>query len=94
MADCMPKRIIEQCHDYGIVPMIGLDSCLKSLNHSYNIGLSFKKSQLPPLKVSRLLRGESNNKLLTEYEAKSLLVSMEFRFLKAQLYLVMMKRIR
>ena len=73
MADCMPKRIIEQCHDYGIVPMIGLDSCLKSLNHSYNIGLSFKRSELPPLKVSRLLRGESNNKLLTEYEAKSLI---------------------
>ena len=73
MADCMPKRIIEQCHDYGIVPMIGLDSCLKSLNHSYNIGLSFKRSELPPLKVSRLLKGESNNKLLTEYEAKSLI---------------------
>ena len=28
---------------------------------------------MPPLKVSRLLRGVSNNKLLTEYEAKSLI---------------------
>ena len=53
--------------------MIGLDSCLKSLNHSYKIGLSFEKSELPPLKISSLFKNKSNNKVLTEFEAKKLI---------------------
>ena len=73
MADCMPKRIIEECLSLGIAPMVGLDVCLKALNHSYKIGRAFSSNSSPDLEV---LRNSSEHKFkqqLTEYQGKQLL---------------------
>ena len=73
IADCMPKRIIKECQKYGIAPMIGLDICLKALNHSYRIGLAFQKSSLQSIEILRSLSHPSKISTLTEFEGKKLL---------------------
>ena len=73
IADCMPKRIIKQCQKYGIAPMIGLDICLKALNHSYRIGLAFQKSSMQSIEILRSLSHPSKISTLTEFEGKKLL---------------------
>ncbi|WP_416694985.1 acetate--CoA ligase family protein [Candidatus Pseudothioglobus sp. Uisw_050_01] len=73
IADCMPKRIIKECQKYGIAPMIGLDICLKALNHSYRIGLAFQKSSLQSIEILRSLSHSSKISTLTEFEGKKLL---------------------
>jgi len=73
IADCMPKRIIKECQKYGIAPMIGLDICLKALNHSYRIGLAFQKSPLQSIEILRSLSHSSKISTLTEFEGKKLL---------------------
>ena len=73
IADCMPKRIIKECQKYGIAPMIGLDICLKALNHSYRIGLAFQKSSLQSIEILRSLSRSSKISTLTEFEGKKLL---------------------
>jgi acetyl-CoA synthetase len=71
----MPKRIIEECRKNAIVPMIGLDTCLKSLHHAYRWTKASKRSPLPAIKIT----GKSPNKAknphqtLSEYQAKQLL---------------------
>ena len=52
IADCMPKRIIEECQKRGIAPMIGLDTCLKSLHHSYRCAQAFNGTSSTPIEVS------------------------------------------
>ncbi|MDC1446704.1 acetate--CoA ligase family protein [Candidatus Thioglobus sp.] len=73
IADCMPKRIIKECQKYGIAPMIGLDICLKALNHSYRIGLAFQKSSMQSIEILRSLSQPSKISTLTEFEGKKLL---------------------
>ena len=73
IADCMPKRIIKECQKYGIAPMIGLDICLKALNHSYRIGLAFQKSSMQSIEILRSLSHSSKISTLTEFEGKKLL---------------------
>ena len=73
IADCMPKRIIKECQKYGIAPMIGLDICLKALNHSYRIGLAFQKSSMQSIEILRSLSHTSKISTLTEFEGKKLL---------------------
>ena len=73
IADCMPKRIIKECQKYGIAPMIGLDICLKALNHSYRIGLAFQKSSMHSIEILRSLSRSSKISTLTEFEGKKLL---------------------
>ena len=73
IADCMPKRIIKECQKYGIAPMIGLDICLKALNHSYRIGLAFQKSSIQSIEILRSLSHSSKISTLTEFEGKKLL---------------------
>ena len=73
IADCMPKRIIKECQKYGIAPMIGLDICLKALNHSYRIGLAFQKSAMHSIEILRSLSRSSKISTLTEFEGKKLL---------------------
>ncbi|MDC1386236.1 acetate--CoA ligase family protein [Candidatus Thioglobus sp.] len=73
IADCMPKRIIKECQKYGIAPMIGLDICLKALNHSYRIGLAFQKSSIQSIEILRSLSHPSKISTLTEFEGKKLL---------------------
>ena len=73
IADCMPKRIIKECQKYGIAPMIGLDICLKALNHSYRIGLAFQKSSMQSIEILRSLSHPSKISTLTEFEGKKLL---------------------
>ena len=73
IADCMPKRIIKECQKYGIAPMIGLDICLKALNHSYRIGLAFQKSSMQSIEILRSLSRSSKISTLTEFEGKKLL---------------------
>ena len=73
IADCMPKRIIKECQKYGITPMIGLDICLKALNHSYRIGLAFQKSSMQSIEILRSLSHPSKISTLTEFEGKKLL---------------------
>ena len=73
IADCMPKRIIKECKKYGIVPMIGLDICLKALNHSYRIGLSFQKSEMQSIDILRSPSDPNKSSTLTEFEGKKLL---------------------
>ena len=73
IADCMPKRIIKECQKYGIAPMIGLDICLKALNHSYRIGLAFQKSSMQSIEILRSLSRPSKISTLTEFEGKKLL---------------------
>ncbi|MDC1417651.1 acetate--CoA ligase family protein [Candidatus Thioglobus sp.] len=73
IADCMPKRIIKECQKYGIAPMIGLDICLKALNHSYRIGLTFQKSSMQSIEILRSLSHPSKISTLTEFEGKKLL---------------------
>ena len=73
MADCMPKRIIEECLSLGIAPMVGLDVCLKALNHSYKIGKAFSRSPSPDLEVLRISLENQFKQQLTEFEGKQLL---------------------
>ncbi len=73
IADCMPKRIIKKCQKYGIAPMIGLDICLKALNHSYRIGLAFESSSMQSIEILRSLSHPSKISNLTEFEGKTLL---------------------
>jgi acetyl-CoA synthetase len=73
MADCMPKRIIEQCLSFGIAPMVGLDVCLKALNHSYKIGRAFSRNTSPELKILSINSESKTKTQLTEYEGKLLL---------------------
>jgi acyl-CoA synthetase (NDP forming) len=73
IADCMPKRIIKKCQKYGIAPMIGLDICLKALNHSYRIGLAFQNSSMQSIEILRSLSHASKISTLTEFEGKKLL---------------------
>lgn len=73
MADCMPKRIIEECLSLGIAPMVGLDVCLKALNHSYKIGKAFSRSPSPDLEVLRISSENKFKQQLTEFEGKQLL---------------------
>ena len=73
IADCMPKRIIKECQKYGIAPMIGLDICLKALNHSYRIGLAFQKNSMQSIEILRSLSHPSKISTLTEFEGKKLL---------------------
>ena len=73
IADCMPKRIIKECQKYGIAPMIGLDICLKALNHSYRIGLAFQKSSMQSIEILRSLSRSSKISTLSEFEGKKLL---------------------
>ena len=73
IADCMPKRIIKKCQKYGIAPMIGMDICLKALNHSYRIGLAFENSSMQSIEILRSLSHSSKISNLTEFEGKKLL---------------------
>jgi len=73
IADCMPKRIIKECKKYGIAPMIGLDICLKALNHSYRIGLAFQKSEMQSIDILRSPSDPTKSSTLTEFEGKKLL---------------------
>ena len=73
MADCMPKRIIEECLSLGIAPMVGLDVCLKALNHSYKIGRAFSSNSSPDLDVLRNSSEHKSKQQLTEYQGKQLL---------------------
>ena len=73
MADCMPKRIIEECLSLGIAPMVGLDVCLKALNHSYKIGRAFSSNSSPDLEVLRNSSEHKSKQQLTEYQGKQLL---------------------
>ena len=74
MADCMPKRIIDECQKRGIAPMIGLDSCLKSLHHSYRCGQAFNGTSSAPIEVSIPVSSKmQTNKTLTEFDGKRLL---------------------
>jgi len=73
MADCMPKRIIDECLNYGITPMIGLDTCLKALNHSYNIGRAFKREETPAINIIQGSLESNANRQLTEFEGKQLI---------------------
>ena len=74
MDDCMPKRIIEECLNLGIAPMIGLDICLKALNHSYKIGQAFARKPMPEIKILHTQSENKINKQLTEFEGKQLLM--------------------
>ena len=75
MADCMPKRIIEKCRKYAIVPMIGLDTCLKSLHHAYRWTKAFKRGPLPAITITGQSpnKEKKNHQTLNEYQAKQLL---------------------
>jgi acetate---CoA ligase (ADP-forming) len=73
MADCMPKRIIDQSLKYGITPMVGLDTCLNALNHSYKIGCAFKKDEVPEINVLQASIENNTSKQLTEFEGKQLI---------------------
>jgi len=74
IADCMPKRIIEDCQKRGIVPMIGLDTCLKSLHHSYNCNQAFNRTSSTPIEVSIPTSSKTKTKkTLTEFDGKQLL---------------------
>jgi len=74
MADCMPKRIIDECQKRGIAPMIGLDSCLKSLHHSYRCGQAFNGTSSAPIEVSIQVSSKmQTKKTLTEFDGKRLL---------------------
>ena len=74
MADCMPKRIIDECQKRGIAPMIGLDTCLKSLHHSYRCSQAFNADSSSPIKASiPVSKKTKTKKALTEFDAKKLL---------------------
>ena len=74
MADCMPKRIIDECLKRGIVPMIGLDTCLKSLHHSYRCGQAFKANSATPIEVVVQASNKTQIKrTLSEFDGKQLL---------------------
>ena len=74
MADCMPKRIIDECQKRGIAPMIGLDTCLKSLHHSYRCGQAFKANSATPIEVAMPASNKTQIKrTLSEFDGKQLL---------------------
>ena len=74
MADCMPKRIIDECQKRGIAPMIGLDTCLKSLHHSYRCAQAFNADSSTPIEVLIPVSKKTQTKrTLTEFDGKQLL---------------------
>jgi len=76
MADCMPKRIIDECQKRGIAPMIGLDTCLKSLHHSFNCSQAFDGPSATPIEVTLPVSNKMHTaKILTEFDGKKLLAN-------------------
>jgi acetyl-CoA synthetase len=74
MADCMPKRIIDECLKRGIAPMIGLDTCLKSLHHSFKCGKAFNAdSSAPIVALIPVSKKTQTKRTLTEFDGKQLL---------------------
>jgi acetyl-CoA synthetase len=86
MADCMPKRIIEECQKHGIAPMIGLDSCLKSLHHSYRCGQAFNAELSAPIEALIPVSKKTQTKrTLTEFDGKQLLAKHGISIPKSEL---------
>lgn len=71
ISDCMPERIIDQCLSLNIAPMIGMDTCLKALNHAYRCAKVFTSEAPAPIQVlNRRNNQETNEIVLNECVAK------------------------
>ena len=58
--------------------MIGLDICLKALNHSYRIGLAFQKSSMQSIEILRSLSRSSKISTLLKSSVK--ISDVEFKY--------------
>ena len=74
MAECLPAHAIALCEEYGVTPMIGLDSCLQALDQAHSIYQAFQRPIPAPLLITQANTAESS-KMLNEYDAKQALAS-------------------
>jgi len=74
IADCMPKRIIKKCIRHGIAPMIGLDACLRSLQHAYRYTELLKNDSVKGIgAINRIDCINKNQNIINEFDGKKLL---------------------
>jgi len=74
ISDCMPKRIISECKSKGIIPMIGLDTCLKSLHHAYRFSKAIDDISLATIEPIKVIRYDNKSeKIINEFDGKNLL---------------------
>ncbi len=74
IADCMPKRIIKKCIRHGIAPMIGLDACLRSLQHAYRYTELLKNDSVKAIgAINRIDCINKNQNIINEFDGKKLL---------------------
>lgn len=74
MAECLPAHAISLCEEYGVTPMIGLDTCLQALDQAHSIYQAFQRPILAPLLVTQANTTQSSM-MLNEYNAKQALAA-------------------
>ncbi|MDP6969275.1 MAG: acetate--CoA ligase family protein [Gammaproteobacteria bacterium] len=72
MAECLPAHAIALCQQHGVIPMIGLDTCLQALHSAYRVQQAFDRPLPKPLSISHPAT-TNQTQLMTEYEAKQAL---------------------
>ncbi|MCS5591841.1 MAG: acetate--CoA ligase family protein [Gammaproteobacteria bacterium] len=76
ISDCMPQRIIDQCLNLNIAPMIGMDICLKALNHAYRCAKVFASGAPVPIQLlNRVGDQQAKGLVLNEFVAKQKLAN-------------------
>ncbi len=74
MAECLPAHAISLCEEYGVTPMIGLDTCLQALDQAHSIYQAFQRPIPAPLLVTQANTTQSSM-MLNEYNAKQALAA-------------------
>ena len=73
LGECLPQTAVDACLQQGVVPMIGLDTCLSAISAAYKIGRQQALPPAQPLLNSRLTALEGtvdSSQNLDEYQAK------------------------
>ncbi|MBN3562395.1 acetate--CoA ligase family protein [Aliamphritea spongicola] len=73
LPECLPQAAIDTCVQAGVVPMIGLDTCLRALSAAYQIGLKHQQPAPLPLLHSAMFDDEQAGRNIDEYQGKQAL---------------------
>ncbi|WP_315982176.1 hypothetical protein [Aliamphritea spongicola] len=68
LPECLPQAAIDTCVQAGVVPMIGLDTCLRALSAAYQIGLKHQQPAPLPLLHSAMFDDEQAGRNIDEYQ--------------------------
>ncbi|WP_261843379.1 acetate--CoA ligase family protein [Aliamphritea ceti] len=70
LPECLPQSAIDTCVEAGVVPMIGLDTCLRALSAAYEIGIRHQQAEPLPLLRSAVLPDDTTGRNIDEYLGK------------------------